>query len=125
MSTGSFVGVPAIYALEMAIQPIKDAFDCYGIYLVGSALEHANWRDIDVRMIMADEDFHALFPTADMRNGQYQRNPRWMLLTTALSERLRASSGLPIDFQIQPATDANERHKGRRDALGMQISKPV
>jgi hypothetical protein len=116
----TYVGAPAIFALEQACREICDAFDGYGCYLVGSSLERADWRDVDVRFIMADEDFAVLFPKA----GQYwEQDARWLLLTVAISERLSKVTGLPIDFQIQPQTHANERHKGKRNAMGLRIVK--
>ena len=47
-----YVGAPAIFALETACRQITEAFDSYGVYLVGSALERPDWRDVDLRMIM-------------------------------------------------------------------------
>lgn len=116
----SYVGAPAVFALEQACRDINDAFGGYGCYLVGSALERADWRDVDVRFIMKDEDFAVLFPNA----GQcWEQDPRWLLLTVSISERLSKITGLPIDFQIQPQTHANEKHKGIRSALGLRIAK--
>src|SRR4029077_18922075 len=60
----SYIGAPACFALEQACQILRDAFGEYGIYLVGSALERADWRDVDVRYILSDEAFAALFPDA-------------------------------------------------------------
>lgn len=112
------VGAPKIFALELACQDICEAFDGYGCYLVGSSLERPDWRDIDVRFIMEDDKFVELFPTA----GQHwEQNSRWLLMTVAISERISKISGLPVDFQFQPQTHANERHKGARHAIGIKI----
>ena len=108
MTTGTFIGVPEIYALDMAAKSVCDAFpESLGLYLVGSANERADWRDIDLRLMLTDEDFAVLFPSADLRNGMYAHNPRWILMVTAISERLCKATGLPVDFQFQPMTDAN------------------
>lgn len=116
----SHIGAPAVFALELACRDICEAFDSYGCYIVGSALARPNWRDVDVRMIMADEEFAKLFPAA----GQHwEHDARWLLLTVAISERLSKVTGLPIDFQFQPQTHANERHKGQRNAIGMRIAR--
>lgn len=116
-----YVGAPAIFALELACTPINEAFDGFGCYLVGSALERRDWRDVDVRFIMQDEAFNKLFPNA----GQHwEHDVRWLLLTTSISGWLSKVTGLPVDFQFQPQTRANERHKGRRHALGIVIKKP-
>lgn len=118
MSKVNYIGAPAIFALEMACWTINEAFDCYGCYLVGSSLERQDWRDVDIRMIMSDEAFAAQFPDA----GQHwEHNPKWVLLTCAIAAWLRQQTGLPIDFQIQPQSHANERHKGQRHAIGLKI----
>jgi hypothetical protein len=117
----SHVGAPAVFVLEQACQQIGDAFGDYGCYLVGSALERPDWRDVDVRFIMPDDEFDRLFPDAGHDGGWWEHDPRWLLLTVAISEHLSRLTGLPIDFQFQPQTHANERHKGgRRSALGMR-----
>ena len=118
----SHVGAPAIFLLELACKPINQAFGGYGCYLVGSSLERADWRDIDIRFIMSDEEFDVLFP-GTRKNRTWEFDPRWLLLTTALSAHLSKATGLPIDFQFQPQTHANERHKGRRHALGLSFVK--
>ncbi len=118
----SYVGAPAIFALDLACQTINKAFGDYGCYLVGSALERADWRDVDVRFIMDDGCFADLFPNA----GQHwEQDARWLLFTVAIAKWLSEASGLPIDFQIQPQTHANERHKGKRNALGLTISNKI
>lgn len=110
-----------MFALEQACKDINDAFGGYRCYLVGSALERGDWRDVDVRYIMEDEEFSVLFPNAGQ---QWEQDPRWLLLTVSISERLSRITGLPIDFQIQPQTHANERHTGMRSAIGLRIYKP-
>jgi hypothetical protein len=119
-----YVGAPAIFALEQCCREINDASDfegCCGCYLVGSSLERADWRDVDVRFIIADEGFAKLFP--NVRDGAWEWDARWLLLTVSISAWLSKVTGLPVDFQIQPQTHANERHKGQRSALGIRISK--
>jgi|SRR6185295_2512246 len=117
----SYVGAPAIFALNQACRQINEAFsDCFGCYLVGSSLERPDWRDVDVRMILSDEAFDAEFPGA----GQHwEQDTRWLLITVALSQWLSKQTGLPIDFQIQPQTHANERHAGPRQAIGLVFAK--
>jgi hypothetical protein len=117
-----YVGAPKVFALEQACRDINEAFGDFCCYLVGSSLERPDWRDIDVRFIMPDEKFNELFPavTAD---GHWESDPRWLLLTISISERLSKVTGLPIDFQFQPQTHANERHKGIRSAIGLRIAK--
>lgn len=114
-----YVGAPACFLLEQACQILVDAFPDYGCYLVGSALERADWRDVDVRYILADEEFTKLFPNAA---EHWEHDPRWLLLTTSIAAWMSKYTGLPIDFQFQPQTHANKRHKGLRSALGLRIS---
>lgn len=119
-----YVGAPACFALEEACQFINRAFGGFGCYLVGSALERPDWRDIDVRLIMRDQEFAELFPDAGpLDEHRWEFDPRWILLTVAISERLSKQTGLPVDFQFQPQTHANDRHKGPRNALGLRFAK--
>lgn len=129
----SYVGAPAIFKLELACHHINAAFGGVKVgfghcYLVGSSLVRADWRDVDVRFIMGDDDFAALFPGANLVPCTWEQDQRWLLLTSWCSKWLSDQSGLPVDFQFQPQTHANERHKGLRSALGMKIynlSAPV
>jgi hypothetical protein len=119
----AYIGAPAHFALEAACRQVCDAFADGGLYLVGSALERADWRDIDVRLMLDDEDFIKLFPDVNMKAHAWEFDARWLLLTVSISEHLSRVTGLPIDFQFQPRTHANERHKGRRHALGMRVAR--
>lgn len=120
---GVYVGAPACFALELACQHLNRAFPGFGCYLVGSALERPDWRDIDVRLIMSDEEFDALFPGC-CKGGTWEFDARWLVMTTAISDWLSKQTGLPVDFQFQPQTHANERHKGPRNALGLHFAAP-
>lgn len=118
MPKANHIGAPKVFALEMACRHLCDAFDGNACYLVGSSLEKADWRDVDVRMIMDDADFAKLFPDA----GQcWEQDARWLLMTVSISEHLSRLTQLPVDFQFQPRTHANERHKGTRHAIGLRI----
>lgn len=117
----NYVGAPAIFALEVACQEITRAFNVsYGCYLVGSCLKRPDWRDVDVRFILADDEFERLFPGA---MPCWEQDPRWLLLTVSISEHLSKLTGLPIDFQFQQQTHANEKHDGERHSIGMHIGK--
>lgn len=116
---GNYIGAPACFALEQACQHLRRAFGQYGIYQVGSSLERADWRDVDVRYILDDAAFEKLFPDA---GRHWECDSRWLILTTAISGWLSKQTGLPIDFQFQPQTHANERHKGPRNALGLTFA---
>ena len=87
----NYVGAPAIFALESACRQVTEAFGGFGCYIVGSALERPDWRDVDVRYIMRDEEFVALFPDAVMfpdGGGCWEQDARWLLLTVSISDRL-------------------------------------
>lgn len=118
---GIYVGAPACFALELACREICDAFNGYGCYVVGSCLDRRDWRDVDVRFIMPDDDFALLFP--DVERTHWEQDARWLLLTVSISERMSKLTGLPIDFQFQPQTHANEKHKGKRSAVGIRIRR--
>jgi hypothetical protein len=119
---GIHIGAPACFMLEEAIRPVCAAFGAYqgsgGCYVVGSSLERPDWRDVDVRLMLDDAAFVREFPNA---GEHWEHDARWLLLTIALSEYLSKRTGLPIDFQFQPQTLTNARHKGRRNAIGFDV----
>lgn len=122
---GVYIGAPAVFALEQACQHLTKAFgDEGGCYVVGSSLERPDWRDVDVRYILPDTEFQALFPDACLKGvGEWEFDPRWLLLTVSISAWLSKQTGLPIDFQFQPQTHANSRHRGPRNAVGLVMSR--
>lgn len=112
------VGMPAELYLHQFASHVLDAFDqSCGIYLVGSALEHRQWRDVDVRLILFDDDY-AKHGFGDPYQATH--NAKWVAMTMAFSALGRHMTGLPIDFQIDQQTFANKRHKDKhRSALGL------
>jgi hypothetical protein len=118
----SYVGAPAIFALDHACRTLTEAFGGFGCYLVGSAIERPDYRDVDVRFILSDAEFETLFPDAHGR-GAFQHDARWLVMCIAISGWLKAQSGLVVDFQFQPQTWANEWHPGSRHPLGLRYSK--
>jgi len=118
----SHIGAPAVFKLELACRVINQAFGCgFGCYKVGSSMERADWRDVDVRLILGDDEFAKQFPAAHLHGAMWEHDPKWLLFTVAITGWLREQTGLPIDFQIQPQTFANEKHKGIRSAVGLVI----
>lgn len=115
----NYIGAPAAFKLELACQHLNRAFGGWGCYHVGSSRERANWRDVDVRMILDDKDFDKLFP--DAQENSWEFDPRWLLMTVAISEWLSKETGLPIDFQFQKQSHANERHSKPRNAVGLNM----
>ena len=84
-------------------------------YLVGTATERPDWRDVDLRVIMPDDEFDHLFVSGkdDFPGGL------WGLLCLSVGQYLSDMTGLPIDFQIQRMTEANEKFRGKeRNPMG-------
>ena len=99
-----------LYNLDQACQVITKAFgNCP--YLVGTAgLGRATaYRDVDVRLMLDDDKFAAVCPNVAV----------WELLCVAISTYLKERTGLPVDFQIQQTTEANEKFAGPRNPLGL------
>ena len=70
------------------------------------------YRDVDVRLVLPDEDFDALFKDRPLAF--------WELLCFSICTHLRIETGLPIDFQIQRRTEANEKFSDKgRNPLGL------
>ncbi len=93
--------------LNHACLPIAEAFP-HRVYLVGSSLEREEYRDLDVRVILGEEEFAATFPNVFV----------WSLFCLGVTEYLQRVTGLPIDFQVQRMAEANERHTGSRNPIG-------
>lgn len=100
-----------LYELDLACEIVSRAFRGGPPYLVGSAGPggSSSYRDVDVRLMLDDEEFAQVCPTRE----------RWELLCLAISTYLASRTGLPVDFQIQRAREANERFSGPRNPLGL------
>ena len=122
---GIYIGAPKCFALQLACQQLAQAFDpdggFGGCYVVGSALERPNWRDVDLVFILDDASFAKLFP--DVQGEAFEFDQRWLIMTVAISAWLSSVSGLPIDFKFQPQTHANARHSGWRSAIGLRFAR--
>lgn len=100
-----------MFLLDEACKPIEEAFGEYP-YLVGTAADNKAFRDVDVRLILDDEKYDALRSATGKDAVAF--------LGFAIGEYLAARTGLPIDFQLQRETEANEKHKGTRNPLGIR-----
>lgn len=111
------IGFPGILKVLDFTQKIYDVFGEYP-YHVGSSLTNKNdWRDVDIRLILDDEVYAAW----GFGNPHYpQHNAKWAAMCRALTSLGREMTELPIDFQIQQRTDANEHEPGMRSWLGCQ-----
>jgi hypothetical protein len=110
------IGMPAALLLEQFGAMVSDAFDGEVPYRVGSSLTTTAWRDVDVR-IMLDDDKYEAMGFGDPAHPH--RNAKWVAYTLAFSALGKAMTGLPIDFQIQQTSEANDKHDGGRSALGI------
>ena len=119
MQKANYIGAPRVFTLELACKQINEAFGGFGCFLVGSSIQRADWRDVDIRLILPDDQFRNLFPDSEIN---YELDCRWLILSSSLSMFLSKVSGLPVDFQIQPQTKANLQHTGQRHAIGLSNS---
>lgn len=104
-----------MFLLDEACKPIRQVWPDYGPVLVGTAQGPRGDRaprDVDVRLVMEDERYDELAGTVGPRGMAF--------LGLAIGEYLASRTGLPIDFQLQRCTEANERHEGRRNPLGLR-----
>lgn len=100
--------VPEIYRLSTACVPLCEVFG-RPPYLVGSAMLRRDYRDVDVRLILDDDDFIRRFP--DRTSLLY--------INAVISEQLARITSLPIDFQFQSWAE-NLTHDGNAMPLGMK-----
>lgn len=71
-------------------------------YMVGSATNKRDFRDVDVRVIMNDDKFDTLF-------GPHTHfKPFQVLFSISVSTWLKEVTGLPVDFQVQRRSDIKE-----------------
>lgn len=108
-------GMPAALHLQEFGSQVWAAFGCPP-YHVGSSLAGKTFRDVDVRLILSDEEYERL-GLGDPHNPH--QNEKWISLVLAYSALGRQMTGLPIDFQIQQRTLANEQYDEERSALGI------
>lgn len=114
MTRATYLSPPDHHRLSWACRPVREA---YGTppYLVGSVLERPSYRDIDLRLILPDTEFGALFPNRQVL----------MLLNVAVSDFITKTAGLsiPVDFQFQSQSEANA-FDGPRNAMGLGAPQP-
>jgi len=93
------------YNLNLACVPFAKA-STYGVFLVGSCLDRPDFRDVDIRCMLPDDQYKAMEAFVEPLNA-------------AVSEWFRQRTGLPVDFQFQDFTETNKKHDGKRSALGI------
>jgi hypothetical protein len=112
------VGMPASLHLDAFARDVIDAFG-HRPYLVGTAATSKTWRDVDVRLMLPDDEFDAMFPNHVKPD---RADAMWALQCAAISELAKQRTGLPVDFQIQRMSEANTRYPGPRIPLGMYVA---
>jgi hypothetical protein len=105
----SFLTVSQAYNLNVACRPLS-IFGC-GVFHVGSSLDRPDFHDVDLRCILFDHEYDAMFLGDD-------GNAKLLFLNAAISDWIRGRTGLPIDFQFQRMMQANRDFKGRRNGIG-------
>lgn len=102
-SRASYLDVTQQYVLRHACRDVAEAFGLTPM-LVGSCLERADFRDVDIRVMLEDGAFDRMFPNYD---PAHKTCASLAFLNAAISTYLAARTGLPIDFQFQRRSDAN------------------
>lgn len=124
LNRANWVPAPHFFELNQACHLLAEAFG-YNFYLVGSAMVKRDYRDVDVRCILGDEEYRALFGDLVYAGT----SARLSVMNAAISCWLAKMTGLPIDFQFQQQTDANKNNpRGEnpgRLALGIFITPKV
>jgi len=94
---GNYLSVTQVVALRDWAQGVHRMFPKDSpVYQVGSTLHRLDWRDVDVRLLMADKRYDRLVATLDVGRLNY-----------SVSLWGQQVTGLPIDFQVQRRTEAN------------------
>lgn len=96
-----------VFLLDQWGRQLAEAFDTTP-YLVGSVLNGGTYRDVDVRMVSTEP----------------MQPPKRQALNLAVTLWGRQVTGLPIDFQFQPA-GAFAEQQGPRRPLGVDIRWPA
>jgi hypothetical protein len=106
------VGMPQTLWLHEFGDLVSAAFDGEVAYHVGSSLDKAVWRDVDVRLMLDDEVYEKM----GFGDPRYPHdNRKWAAYVMAFSELGKRITGLPIDFQIQQTTWANTTYRGDKE----------
>lgn len=106
MNRSSYIPPDKQFVLDMTAREVEAAYGGYGLYLVGSCLTRPDYNDVDVRSILEDDTFEALFP----KDPETHMRPRFQITCLAMSAWFRHMTGLPVDFQFQKFSVANEKH---------------
>ena len=111
----NFLTVSENAALKLVCEPIERAFPgCFGCYHVGSSITRKDYRDVDVRLVLSNEQFERLFGTGDKSPACLDL---WFLFCWAISDWMKRRTGLEVDFQIQSLAMSSQHRDEPRNAL--------
>jgi hypothetical protein len=107
----TFMTPHEVRRLDWACAPVRRVFGAP--FLVGSVLTSPDYRDIDIRLVLPDDEFDAL------TGGSHARH---MLLNVAFTDLIARAANAPasIDFQFQAASDAEAFEGQPRNPLGVR-----
>jgi len=104
----NYLQVSEFYRLNVACRVINQSFGNYGCYLVGSVLKTDQFRDIDIRCVLADDNYDLLFNGDQHIDDGGDIKERLSLINHTFSLYLSNVTGLKnIDFQFQRWTAAS------------------
>lgn len=107
----TFIGKSFFFSLEHCCRLLSSSFGPR-TFIVGSSLMRPDFRDVDLRCILDDAEFAAIFGT---------NQTRLYFLERAISEWLTARTFLPVDFQFQRQTKA-DKINGARCFIGAPLT---
>jgi hypothetical protein len=113
------IGMPAALYLNEFGSQIWAAFG-KPAYQVGSSLLSKQWRDVDIRLMLDDDEYERM-GLGDPYHTHM--NAKWVALVMAFSALGKEMTGLPIDFQIQQQSKANKLYTGPRNPIGFIESR--
>lgn len=91
-------------------------------YRVGSSTRGTDWRDIDIRVMVSNEEYERRLGTIWQEGRRHQHLPyrAEMLAWSTLGQQM---SGLPIDFQVQRLSEADAKYPdGLRIPIGLGLA---
>ena len=114
----SYLGALESLRLDAACLIVSEALGAT-CWLVGSATMGREYRDVDVRVILEDVQFEALFGACPP-----SLSPLRCLMGASISTYLREQTGLPVDFQIQKRSAVKEADWSKpRVAMGWMTTQ--
>jgi hypothetical protein len=91
-------------------------------YRVGSSTRGADWRDIDIRVMLSNDEFERRLGRVWQEGLRHRHLPyrAEMLAWSTLGHKM---TGLPIDFQVQRLTEADAKYPdGYRIPIGLAMA---